>query len=390
MTDEIWACGVCRSINKAKLDRCYKCRTPRAVASVDPGSLPVTAGQAGPVLARPPFRSTRGLALLASILILAVAALRVLSLVTLGPLIQRVLGGAELTQADLDRMVNLGYLSLFIPLAALIVWAYWLSRVITVMPALDLGYPHTTGLTSFVECLIPIFNFFRVPAILRDVTRRVAPQDGRGDALIACAWLGIIGGFILERVGAIFIGLKATSEAQLIGDSLALAGLTAALTIVGIGFLVYLTWWIEARLSSRHTALDAVSPSVVSGASSPPAAGDAPAQIPDGPPKPVAEPFAPVSTVAAVRSVHPETSPRPTGGPHLQVRISGDTIEASLDGTGWEDVSLTELGQAAVAIRDAAGAVTLTAGDAVVAAGLGRDALDAIRRSGATYDVVPA
>jgi hypothetical protein len=74
----------------------------------------------------------------------------------------------------------------------------------------------------------------------------------------------------------------------------------------------------------------------------------------------------------------------------MQVRISGETIEASLDGTDWEDVSLTELSEAAVAIRDAGGTLTLRADEAVVASGLGRDVLGAIRESGASYTVILA
>lgn len=375
MTDEIWACAACRSINKAKAKRCYKCRTPRDVARVDPATMPIGADQALPALALPAFRSTRRLALAASIFVLAYAGLQVLSLANLGRLLEGLVAGREPTQADVDSIVNLGILSVVIPLMALVVWAWWLSRVVTVMPALDLGYPHSTGLTSFVECLIPVFNFFRVPAILRDVTRRVAPGDGRGNALIAAAWIGLIGGFLIGLVGGFVLRLTATNREQLLRDLLALSGLEVGMTIVGLGFGVYLTWWIEAKIGQRHAQLESI------GA---PAEPPAPPALPPepAPPPPVAEPFLPMASVPA--------TPAAMDGPHLRVRVSGDTIEASLGDDEWEEISLSELGQAAVAIRNAGGSATLLASEDVLARGLGRDAHDEIKRSGAVYLVAPS
>ena len=68
------------------------------------------------------------------------------------------------------------------------------------MPALGLGYPPTNALMAFVENFIPFLNLFRVPAIVRDVVRRLDPGSmsgqSRGDALIFAAWIGLIGGYL--------------------------------------------------------------------------------------------------------------------------------------------------------------------------------------------------
>jgi Domain of unknown function (DUF4328) len=396
MTEEIWACGACRSINNVKAKRCYKCLTPRDVARVDPATMPIGASQPGPALALPAFRSTRGLALIASILVLAVAALRILALIAAAPLLQDIARGTDVTEADLVAAAGVSLASTLVQIVALLVWAFWLSRVVTVMPALGLGYPHSSGMTAFVECIIPIFNFFRVPAILRDVTRRIAPTDSRGNTLIAAAWIGLIGSFLLDFFGGFVIGFRATDQAQAINDSLVLSAICAAIAVIGAGFGVYLTLWIEAGISRVHHTLDSEG-----GAASATAAPSMPVEIlaPAPEPAPVAEPFilatpvaAPVAaSVVATRAAFDGTEPAASNvngdGPHMRVRISGDTIEASLDGSEWEDVSLAELGEAAVAIQNASGITTLIAGQDVVAAGLGRDAIDALRASGATYSM---
>ena len=47
------------------------------------------------------------------------------------------------------------------------------------MPALGLGYPPADGLMAFVENFLPGLNLFRVPAIVRDVIRRLDPESIR-------------------------------------------------------------------------------------------------------------------------------------------------------------------------------------------------------------------
>jgi hypothetical protein len=51
MATNIWVCGACRSINQARDQRCYKCRTPRELAKVDPETLVVAGvGSAQPIV----------------------------------------------------------------------------------------------------------------------------------------------------------------------------------------------------------------------------------------------------------------------------------------------------------------------------------------------------
>ncbi len=86
---EIWVCANCRSVNNARAKQCYNCRTPRHLAAIDPSQMEVTGQAQVRDVALPPFRSSRGRALLASLLILAVAGLQVVSvLVSSGFLVE--------------------------------------------------------------------------------------------------------------------------------------------------------------------------------------------------------------------------------------------------------------------------------------------------------------
>jgi Domain of unknown function (DUF4328) len=148
-----------------------------------------------------------------------------------------------------------GLVSIGVALLALTAWAFWLSRVVSAMPALGLGYPPTNALMAFVENFIPFLNLFRVPAIVRDVVRRLEPEvsagQSRGDALIFAAWIGLIGGYFIPRIGG-FLNLGADTVERAVGNSLLIQGVATGLVVVGAIFLVVLIWWIEARIAERR------------------------------------------------------------------------------------------------------------------------------------------
>ena len=85
----------------------------------------------------------------------------------------------------------------------------------------------------------------------------------------------------------------------------------------------------------------------------------------------------------AALDAEPEASGPAT---HLRVRVDGETIEGTID-DDWEAITVGELTEAAVAIRDSGGSVTLSATDETLGTVPGRDALEAIRISGARYTV---
>jgi hypothetical protein len=205
--------------------------------------------------------------MLATVLILIVAVVQVVVTVLQAQLASRLLSELDLLtdpeatippdlEAAIVTAAAAGLGSIGVALLALTAWAFWLSRVVSAMPALGLGYPPTNALMAFVENFIPFLNLFRVPAIVRDVVRRLDPASisgqSRGDALIFAAWIGLIGGYFIPRIGG-FLNLGADTLERSVGNSLLIQGVATGLVLVGAIFLVVLIWWVEARISERRT-----------------------------------------------------------------------------------------------------------------------------------------
>jgi len=267
----IWVCAECRSINNEGAKQCYNCRTPRDLAAVDPATIQGTGHGKLRDIALPPFHSPRPYAALASIAILATAGIQVVYTLDFTSLVLQDLGGTPATDEQLRFMGMIGLVTLAIGVIALVTWSLWLSRAVTAMPALGLGYPAATGVTAFVENFLPGLNLLRVPAIVRDVVRRVESGPNRGEALIFAAWIGLLGGFVVPRVFGIVNGLSAETEEAALRTQLTIQGISIGLVLVGAIFLVALIWWIEERIARRREAQLAAIDAATAGATPEPA-----------------------------------------------------------------------------------------------------------------------
>ena len=324
LAGEFWVCGQCRSINNAGAKQCYNCRTPKDRAAVDPAEIdPTTKGQVREI-GLPDFRSSRWAALLASILILVVAVMQIVQWNLVATLGDQMLGGIDPTEDQLAYISRVGILAFGIALLALIAWSLWLSRTVTSMPALGLGYPAASGLMAFVENFIPIFNLFRVPAIVRDVVHRLEPRSSRGEALIFAAWIGLVGGFIVPRVLGFFVGDIRTA--------VAVSGIATGLMLVGAIFLVALIWWIEGRIAYRRaTQLAEGSPASATLAASVAATGVAPQVEPDV--VSTRSAFAAAGASAETVAAESQPSPPPTSSPAAAFSLPPADAEPAATGS---------------------------------------------------------
>jgi hypothetical protein len=258
---DIWVCGECRSINNLKSKQCYRCRTPRDVAAVDPKQIEGTGHGRLREIALPEFRPTRWAALLASALLILVAVTQVVATVADAILFGRIVRDPAVLNdpafyQSAESMVagTVGIAALVVALIALIGWSFWLSRAVMAMPALGLGYPAANGLMAFVENFLPGLNLFRVPAIVRDVMRRLDPTALRGEVLIFAAWIGLLGGYLVPRLGA-YLGLLGSGTVEeIVQQTLLVQAIATAMVVVGALFLVALIWWIERRIALRRAA----------------------------------------------------------------------------------------------------------------------------------------
>jgi hypothetical protein len=260
MDSNVWVCGACRSINQPREPRCYKCRTPRELAKVDPETLVVAGvGSAQPAVDPKAvvgtYRSSSDRAFAAQVLIVltvfVTAASKIVGADVVSRLIDGDVEGANASQTLLLLLGGAGFASAVVAVAA---WSAWLSRLVDNIPALGLGWPNVTPSAAFIESFLPGVNLFRVPAIVRDVMNRLEGGP-RGDALIAAAWLGLVGGVVVPRF-ARYIAGPLTLESQ---DAAATLGLLAGqvglgLTIVGATFLIVLIRQVEGLADGRARA----------------------------------------------------------------------------------------------------------------------------------------
>ena len=249
---DIWVCGQCRSVNNLRAKQCYHCRTPQHLAAVDPAAIQGTGHGQLREIALPDFEASRGEAMVASVLIVIVGVLNVVSTVVSMRVLPTIVEDPNAVPADLGLMTGASLVTLGVAILALIAWAYWLSKVVVAMPALGLGYPAANQLMAFVENFIPGLNLLRVPAIVRDVVRRLEPEQGRGDALIFAAWIGLFGGFLIPRIG-FWLNWETSLEGS-VRNALIIQGFAAGLVLIGSIFLVALIWWIEGRIALRRVA----------------------------------------------------------------------------------------------------------------------------------------
>jgi hypothetical protein len=397
--EEIWVCANCRSVNKLRARQCYNCRTPKDRAAVDPSSEHVGSRQ----IALPDFHASRPFAVVASVLILVIGAFQAINTLVSAGLLLRLADGDTITDDEFVGSVVVGLTTIGIGLIALTAWAFWLSKVVRVMPALGLGYPAANGLMAFIENFIPFFNLWRVPAIVRDVVVRLEPKESKGGALIFAAWIGLIAGYLIPRVGGVVggvvLGIGGASDEEAYRYGAVMNTVAAGLVLVGSLFLVVLIWWIEGRIS-RHRAAGteagaatttepaAAEPVEWATATATPASEPAATRTVPGPlgsmvvaagPDPIANRpiMAATGAAAPLAAPLPEAAPGPaaaaTAGPRLHLTIGPDgSMTATLDDV-TEPISPKELRDAATALVrvDGSAIVTVADGtpDAIAAAG---------------------
>ncbi len=253
LTGEFWVCAGCRSINNARAAQCYNCRTPRDLAEVDPATIESSGhGQVRP-LDLPAFRPSRGVAALASVLLLAIAGIEVVDTVVSSSLTLQVLAGTAATPEQLRYVATLGILAVGIGALALIGWSLWLSRAVSAMPALGRGYPATSPSMAFVENFLPVLNLFRVPPIVNDIVHRVQPEARRTGLLIFSAWIALLVEFVIPRIVMLLVGDPSSVAPDTLRAQLAIGIAGAVMVIAGSIVLVALIWWVEDRITASRT-----------------------------------------------------------------------------------------------------------------------------------------
>lgn len=278
MTD-IWVCGTCHSVNRQRSDRCYKCGASQEGATGQGAEHRIEqALQARTVV---PYRSALLLAFLASVMILAVAAFAIYSVIwwfaptawIKSQINLQASGGTPNTTAALRLLQQsawLGVVRLLLVIPALVLFGAWLSRVISNVPALGGGVPSATPTRAFIYSLIPILNLRKVPAMVQDALYRLDPRAG-GFFMVMIAWVGFVGSWLVSSIVGRWITLRLDTSifnAQSEGDIIRafreaidlgflLDVVTAVMMAVGAVVLVILMIRIQIRSAAREREIRA-------------------------------------------------------------------------------------------------------------------------------------
>ena len=255
---DVWACTQCRSLNEGK-NRCYKCRAPRDVGGVAPTEMSVY-GQAPAVKRAGRYRSSAFRAVLVSTSILALAIVGIVATVIGGEASKKFVGpgGTTAAAAAAPALIELAVARVALVVASLVMFAAWISRVVENIPALTGSYPLATPRSTIVEVLIPFFNFFRIPPILREVLRLLDPR-GNGDALVAAAllplFIGLLGDWPGGIVMTIVVALLAQNVQQFVNVMTAYSAVLVASVTIGSVFLVAVIARAERLSAARAREL---------------------------------------------------------------------------------------------------------------------------------------
>jgi hypothetical protein len=249
---EYWACRVCRSINTRRANRCYSCHTPREAAAVNPADLPTT-GAAPPVVHTGTYQSSEMRAVLATVAVIAFVLGTLASTLLLWQ-VGSLRGAGERPASD-ELFAGIIPLLALVPvfgILSLVAYASWISRVVSNLPAIGLGYSRVSPTMAFMEPLIPGFNLYALPARLGEVLKKL-DEKGSGLPLLGLAAILFIGPAIVAAVA-----IRISREFETTGDFLHTSGFTLFLAFVfqAIGLLigVYLMWQVERMARARADA----------------------------------------------------------------------------------------------------------------------------------------
>ncbi len=190
----LWICGDCRSANKAKDKRCYRCGVPRATAELSEATAANAAAQAveaSTVLAAATrlgvrYRSTWPLAVLTGALILGSTAIDVVQTRVTLILVQPD-GTLALDPVHTQTLNALAIAYWVTFLISGLTWSLWIALVVANVPALTARWPNRTPLGAFLALWIPILNLKRPYSVVKEVTTTLS-SAAIGPALLVIAW----------------------------------------------------------------------------------------------------------------------------------------------------------------------------------------------------------
>ena len=233
MSDEIWVCGDCRSVNKAREKRCYRCHVPRAtgeltaaaaaISAVHTRELQTVLAQAERMGAR--YRPTWPLAVILVPVILVTTWLSFAwtnaLVASIGP------NGETLSTQAVDALGVPLLIALF---SGLFLWSAWIALVVANVPALTARQPTHSILGAFFAQL----RGFRAPYRVIWGVLAILTEGRSGPRLVVLAWwVALLAAYVAPLLVIILRGNESLYQALVVG-------MQVRLWLLGIGAVLAL------------------------------------------------------------------------------------------------------------------------------------------------------
>ena len=257
MSDEIWVCGDCRSVNKAREKRCYRCQVPRATGELTAAAAAISAvhtKQLETVQARAErmgarYRPTWPLAVMVVPVILATTWL---SFAWTNALVASIGPNGETLSTQPVR--DLSFPLLIALLAGLFLWSAWIALVVANVPALTARQPtHSIAGAFFAQ-----FRGFRAPyRVIWGVLVLLSARRSGPRLVVLAWWVALLSAYAAPLVVIILRGNESLYQALVVG-------MQVRLWLLGIGAVLALAvvFVVEreqrAALHRRDSALAGV------------------------------------------------------------------------------------------------------------------------------------
>lgn len=221
MSSEIWVCGDCRSVNKARENWCYRCRVPRATAELTAEAAAISAvhtkerqtveARATRMGAR--YRPTWPLALVIVPWILASTALTFewtnALVASLGPNGEYLY--VPVRSQALDALAAPLLIAMF---GGLLIWSIWIALVVANVPALTARWPTNTAIGAFFAQL----RGFRAPYRVIWGVLAILTEGRSGPRLVVLGWwLALMASYGAPLVVIILRGNETFFQAVVVG-----------------------------------------------------------------------------------------------------------------------------------------------------------------------------
>ena len=258
-----WVCGDCRSLNRAKSKRCYRCGVLRVAGEMTDAAAAMTTS--APREARTVqvtadrmgmrYRPTWPLAIIVVALIAVVTWLQFAGMQVANELVGPS-GQFIDDKATFDRFIGFTGWHLGLLAVAALAWSCWIALVVANVPSLTTRWPPNSPLSAFFAPYIPIIGLWRPYTVVRGVLTLLTDRRARPQVVALAWWISFLASYYVP----FFLSLSWSSRIRTdFGVAVSIGwvrcGLLVLSAVLAIGVVLITERWQWTCARRRGTAV---------------------------------------------------------------------------------------------------------------------------------------